>query len=167
MSCLGVLFSLDETTVSRLLSFEADEDRLDFLQNEIEEVIMTSDPERFAELEKSWDALHRSLTDGRLEWANGTYPLNHVVLGGREIYFQDDYIMSLKSPEQVEDIAAAVANISEDDMRRGFYNIDAPDYGFELSDDGFEHTWSWFIESIPFWTKAASEKRYVLFTADQ
>lgn len=167
MACLGVLFSLDEKTVSKLKSFKSDEDRLEFLQEDIEETIMKNEPERFAEFDKSWDALHRSLTDGKFEWENGTFPLNHVILGGQQIYHEDDYIMSLKTPEQVEKIAEAIGTISEDDLRKGYNKIDSKNYGFDLTDEDFEYTWTWFQDSLEFWKKAASEKRFVLFTADQ
>lgn len=167
MACLGVLFSLDEKTVSKLKSFKSDEDRLAFLQEDIEETIMGNEPERFAELDKSWEALHRSLTDGKLEWSNGTFPLNHVILGGQQIYQEDDYIMSLKTPEQVEKIAEAIVAVSESDLRTGYNKIDGKDYGCDLTDEDFEYTWTWFYESLEFWKKAALEKRFVLFTADQ
>jgi hypothetical protein len=167
MACLGVLFSLDEKTVSKLKSFKSDEQRLDFLQEDIEETIMNNEPERFAEFDKSWDALHRSLTDGKFEWTNGTFPLNHVILGGQQIYHKDDYIMSLKTPEQVKKISFAIEKISREDLRKGYNNIDSKDYGFDLTDEDFEYTWTWFQDSLEFWKKAASEKRYVLFTVDQ
>lgn len=167
MACLGVLFSLDEKTVSKLKSFKSDEDRLEFLQEDIEETIMENEPERFAEFDKSWDALHRSLTDGKFEWENGTFPLNHVILGGQQIYHEDDYIMSLKTPEQVKQIAEAIVTISEEDLRKGYNRIDSNDYGFDLTDEDFEYTWTWFQDSLDFWKKAASENRFVLFTADQ
>lgn len=167
MACLGVLFSLDEKTVAKLKTIESDEERLDYLQEDIEENIMSNEPERFAEFDKSWDALHRSLTDGKFEWANGSFPLNHVILGGEVIYQEDNYIMSLKTPEQVEKIAEAVMTISEEDLRKGYNKIDRDDYGFDLTDEDFEYTWTWFQNSLEFWKKASSEKRYVLFTADQ
>jgi len=167
MGCLGVLFSLDDKTVSKLKSFNSDADRLDFLQEDIEETIMSNEPERFAEFDKSWDALHRSLTDGKLEWTNGVYPLNHVILGGQQIYHEDDYIMSLKTPEQVEKISEAIVTISEEDLRKGYNKIDSKDYGFDLTDEDYEYTWTWFKSSLEFWKKAASEKRFVLFTVDQ
>ena len=167
MSCLGVLFSLDEKAVSKLKSFESDEDRLNYLQEDIEESMMSNEPERFAEFDKSWDALHRSLTDGKLEWRNGSFPLNHAILGGEVLYHEDDYIMSLKTPDQVEKIADAIMAITEADLKEGNNKIDSKDYGFDLTDEDFEYTWSWFQDSLEFWRKAASEKRFVLFTADQ
>ena len=174
MACLGVLFSLDEKTVLKLKSFKSDEERLDYLQEEIEEEMMSNEPERFAELDKSWDALHRSLTDGKLEWTdetlkftNGTFPLNHVIIGGEPLYFGDDYIMSLKTPEQTIRIAEAISQISKETLSNGYYAIDSDEYGFELTEEDFEYTWTWFQESLEFWKKAAAEKRYVLFTVDQ
>jgi hypothetical protein len=169
MACLGVLFSLDEKIVLKLKSFKSDLDRLKFLQGDIEEVIMEIEPERFAEFDKSWDRLHRSLTDGKFEWDNGTFPLNHVVLGGQKIYHQDNYIMSLKTPEQVVEIAEAVEKISKEDLKNGYNQIHSDDeeYAKFLSEEDFEYTWTWFENSMEFWKKAASEKRFVLFTADQ
>lgn len=166
---MGVLFSLDEKTVSKLKSFKSDEDRLEFLQEDIEEAMMEIEPERFAELDKSWDGLHRSLTDGKFEWDNGTFPLNHVILGGQKIYYKDDYIMSLKTPEQVVEIAKAVENVTKDDLKKGYNQIELDDeeYAEFLSEEDFEYTWAWFKNSIEFWERAASEKRFVLFTADQ
>lgn len=169
MACLGLLFSLDEKTVLKLKSFKSDEDMLEFFQEEIEEAIMENEPERFTEFDKSWDGLHRSLTNGKLEWDNGTFPLNHVILGGQKIYHEDDYLMSLKTPEQVVEIAKAVEKISKEDLKNGYIQIQSDDekYGEFLSDEDFEYIWSWFKNSVEFWKKAASEKRFVLFTSGQ
>ncbi len=167
MACLGVLFSLDKEAVDTLKAFESDEERLLYLQEEIEETYFEKYPEKIAELDKSWDALHRSLTDGKLEWENGTFPLNHVILGGELIYDEDDYIMSLKTPEQVSQIASEIEKIDEDTLKKGYENIDTKDYGFSLTDEDFEYTWNWFSGSKDFWKQAAEENRYVLFTVDQ
>lgn len=72
MSCLGVLFSLDKESVDKLKSFESDEERLDHLQMEIEEEYFNKYPDKLCELDKAWDAIHRTLTDGKLEWTMAT-----------------------------------------------------------------------------------------------
>ncbi|MFH6993206.1 YfbM family protein [Flavobacterium sp. FlaQc-48] len=167
MSCLGVLFSIDEKTVFKLKSFKSDKDRLQFLQEEIEEELMSNHPERFSEFDKSWNALHRSLTDGKFDWTNGTFPLNHVIMGGEQIYHEDDYIMSLKNPEQVNQIAEAIITVTEEQLRTAYYNIDSDEYVFKLTNEYFEYTWTWFQNSLEFWKKAATEKRYVLFAVNQ
>jgi hypothetical protein len=58
--------------------------------------------------------------------------------------FRSGYIMSLKTPEQVRDMAAALTGITEADFRRRFDAFDAKSYGFPLSEEDFRYTWNWF-----------------------
>jgi len=167
MSCLGVLFSLGQLEVDKLKSFTNDEERLEYLQEDLEETYFDEYPQYVTELDKSWDALHRSLTDGHLTYSNGTFPLNHVILGGEILYTSGDYIMTLKTPEQVRTIADALESVNRDTLRQGYYQIDQNDYGFSLTDEDFEYTWDWLDQSKGFWKLAAENGRYVLFTVDQ
>ena len=169
MSCLGVLFSLDEKEVKKLKSYKNDLKRLEYLQENIENTYFNNYPEKVAELDKSWDGLHRSLTDGKYNWNNGTFPLNSVILGGELLYKKDDYIMSLKTPEEVAEITKAVEKVTEEDLRKGYNQIlpDDQDYAEFISEEDFQYTWDWFNRSKGFWKLAARENRYVLFTADQ
>jgi len=167
MSCLGVLFSLDKEAVGKLKSFESDEERLDYLQMEIEEEYFNKYPDKLCELDKAWDAIHRTLTDGKLEWTNGDYPLNHVILGGEILYFQQDYIMTLKTPDQVKDIFKNFDLVTKDIFRNRYFEIDKNLYGVDTTDEDFDYTWTWFSQSRNFWKQASEENRYVLFTADQ
>jgi hypothetical protein len=167
MSCLGVLFSLDKVTVDKLKAIESDEGRLDYLQIEIEEEYFNKHPDKLCELDKAWDAIHRTLTDGKLEWTNGDYPLNHVILGGEILYFQQDYIMTLKTPEQVKDIFKDFDLVTKDSFRNRYFKIDKDLYGFETTEEDFDYTWTWFSQSREFWKQATEDNRYVLFTADQ
>jgi hypothetical protein len=167
MSCLGVLFSLDKTTVDKLKSFSSDEDRLDYLQMGIEEEYFSKYPDKVCELDKAWDAIHRTVTDGKLEWDNGSYPMNHFILGGEILYSEQDYIMTLKTPEQVHDIFKSFESVTKDSFKNNYFKIDKDLYGFETTEEDFEYTWTWFSESRDFWSQASEEQRYVLFTADQ
>jgi len=137
------------------------------LQETLEEHFFKIEPAFKAESDKSWDALHRALSDGHLSYTGGSYPLSHVVLGGEVLYGGDDYIMSLKSPDDVRAVAGALPSITRESLRRGYDAIDEDEYGVELSDDDFEYTWGWFEDIREFWFRAAEAGRYVLFTADQ
>jgi hypothetical protein len=75
--------------------------------------------------------------------------------------------MSLKTPEQVRDIASALATIDEAEFRRRYFQIDAKSYGFPLSDEDFGYTWDWFQGVRDLYERAAKDGRFVLFTADQ
>ena len=140
MSCLGVHFSLSEKEVDHLRSIEDEKDRLNHVESVIETTYMNENPERVAESDKAWDAMHRALADGQLSWDGGAYPLNHVVLGGELLYTEPDYIMSLKTPRQVRDIAAALPVLTRENFCLRYDGIDTESYGFPLSDEDFEYT---------------------------
>ena len=167
MACLGVHFALTESEVSHLRSFTRDSDRLEHLQETIEETYMEQFSEFTAQTDKAWDAMHRTLSDGELTWEAGEYPLNHVVLAGELLYAESDYIMSLKSPQQVREIAAALPGITEAEFRKRYFAINAKSYGFPLSEEDFAYTWESFQSVRALYESAAKAARCVLFTADQ
>lgn len=167
MSCLGVHFALEQAEVDSLLLLDTDADRLGYLEQVIEERYFAGPRELVAESDKSWDAMHRALSDGTLAPDGGRYPLDHVVLGGRSLYAGDDYIMSLKTPAQVEDIAAALSLVNHDEFRARYDRIQQADYAGQLGDEDFAYTWEWFASVRALYAMAAVVGRAVLFTTDQ
>jgi hypothetical protein len=143
-----------------------DQKRLQFIQEQIEEEYFKHQREWLAETDKAWDWIHRVLTDGELDWNNGTYPLNHVVMGGESLNSESDYIISLKTPKQVADAATELCKITEAKFRERFFELDAFEIEHSYEED-FEYTWQWFQSLREFWLRAALEGRYVLFTVDQ
>lgn len=160
---LGVHFAIDSETAGRLLA-ATDDEEVAGLVEEIEQVILGVED---CGTDKAWDAIHRSLTDGGLEYGNGTFPLNAVILGGAQVYDGDDYIVSLLTPEQVRDVAVAIAEVGRDALGAGYERIDAEDYGPEFGDEDFEYTWENFRDLVPFFRRAAEEGKYVIFTVGQ
>jgi hypothetical protein len=167
VSCMGVHFAITEEEAQAIRSIANDNDRIAYLQEEIEERYFGSFPELLAESDKAWDAMHRTLADGRLTWDGGKYPLNHAVLAGESLYSGSDYIISLKRPEQVKAVAEALALLDESAFRSRYNAIDASSYDGAIDEEDFEYTWNWFQGVRELYTRAASEGRYVLFTADQ
>lgn len=167
MSCLGVHFAITSGEAAELLAMDDEDERLEHLQEVLEETYFEKFPDLVAESDKAWDAMHRTLTDGELTWEGGAYPLNHAVLAGELLYTDSDYIMSLKSPSQVRDIAPALAGVTEEEFRRRYFQIGASSYGEAPSEDDFQYTWGWFQGVRELYARAAEEGRYVLFTADQ
>jgi hypothetical protein len=88
-------------------------------------------------------------------------------LGGERLYEGDDYVMILKTPQQVRDISDALDKLTEQDFRRRYDAIDVDDYDYPLSDEDFAYTWEWLQPVRALYRKAAAEGRRVLFTADQ
>lgn len=167
MSCLGVYFALTSEQASELRNRPSEESRLEHLQEMIEPEFFEQHPEWMAESDKAWDGIHRTLTDGTLCRSGGPYPLNHAVLAGELLYTESDYIMSLKTPIQVADVAKALADLTESTFRKRYFAIKPGDYGSPLTEEDFQYTWEWFQRVRDFYAKAAAENRFVLFTADQ
>jgi hypothetical protein len=158
---------LSEAEVEHLRNVPSEQARLDYVVEHIEDTYFAQHEEYLAESDKVWDAMHRALADGELTWDGGEYPLNHVVLAGELLYTEPEFIMSLKSPEQVRDIAAVLPGITEWDFRRRYFAIDPEAYGCPVDEEDFAYTWEWFQNVRRLYCKAATDHRCVLFTADQ
>ncbi len=165
MSCLGVHIALDEQQANALIA-GTEQERLELLA-ELELRLFEQQPDYVAETDKSWDALHRALSDGLLTYDGGAYPLNHVVLGGRVLYTQDDFIVSYKTPQQAKDIAAALEELTPERFKELYWRIDARDYDGEMSEEDFEYTSGWFQGVRELYRHAAEADLAVVFTADQ
>ena len=168
MSCLGVLFAVEFPVVSKLRRLPADE-RVDLISEEIEQVWFDEFPERTFELDKSWDAMHRLMTDGTLSYGGkDKYAL--VILGGELIYpveDEDDYIITAKSPMQVKEIYQALRSLTDEEIRKRYFAIPDEEYGELKSEDDFEYTLEYLRDSIQFWRNACENDLWVLFTANQ
>ena len=163
MACRGVYFALSDEDLKKLLKAKDDQERLSILQDEIEQ---KWDEEWLYEMDKSWDALHRCLTDGSLGFNKGAKPLSLCVLGGKQLYSGDDYIVSLKTPSEVADLARALPSITEQDLRKRYFALPS-DYGMNFDEQDFQYTWDYLSGLPDFFAKAAAAGRHVVFTVDQ
>lgn len=163
---LGVFFALTSEELQALEACTSDEERRDLLSSEIEPRYFENERLFMAETDKAWEAIHRVLADGELEPDAGPYPLNHVVLGGRQLYSDADYIISLKTAAQVAEIARTLEAIDEAEFRRRYGALDASAY-LEKSEEDLEYSVEWFDVTRDFYRRAAASGRPVVFTADQ
>jgi hypothetical protein len=166
MSARGVHFALTEQQASRLMDGPdtGNDDLLAFIE-ELEKGPNDEGwaPEWTQETDKAWDAIHRCLTDGKLEW--GRSPFHDCILGRYNLYEGDDYIVSFLEPEEVKEVALAIKDIGQEELHRRYNVIDPVSYG-ELSDSDFEYTWHWFHQLRDFFQRAAAADRAMLFTVD-
>lgn len=165
MSCLGVHISLDAQEAGALEA-ASEADRV-ALASALEAKYLGGEPLRAAESDKAWDAMHRALSDGELTYDGGTYPLSHVVLGGKALYSGDDFIISYKGPEQVKDIAAALAQLDQHQFEELYWRINPGSYDGDMSEDDFDYTLSWLQGVTELYSQAAQAGLAVVFTADQ
>jgi hypothetical protein len=89
------------------------------------------------------------------------------VLGGKHLYDGDDYVVAYVAPNEVKDVAAALAPLSQADLRTRYDLIDADDYNGEHGEADFQDTWENFVDLRDFYKKAAAAGRAVVFTVDQ
>ena len=130
----GVHFALSQDQESSLLSAKGDEEVMAI----VEEIEEAWDERSLQETDKAWDAIHRCLSDGTLDFHGGSYPLNKCILGGRQLYEGDDYLVAFITRDEVRDIAAALAPIDENWLRAKYFEIKPSDYVQPISEEDFE-----------------------------
>ena len=165
MACRGVLFAITENQAQQLRAACGDDAAvLRIIQDEIEQAW---DEAHLCETDKAWDAIHRCLTDGTLK--NGQGPLGWCILGGEQLHQNANYIVSLLTPERVQQVAEALRPLSREWMRTRYFQIEPADYGVPgmLNDQDFEYTWDWFEGVREYYSKTAADRRWSIFSVDQ
>ncbi|MEM7014643.1 MAG: DUF1877 family protein, partial [Verrucomicrobiota bacterium] len=97
-----------------------------------------------AETDKAWDAIHRCLTNGKLEYDAGEVPLKWCIIGGILICEEDHCIISLVEHHNLAELAHALEQITKPWFRERYFTISQDDYESSIGEEDFEYTWSWF-----------------------
>ncbi len=162
----GLLFAITESEISKIKAINSDIDKIDYMQ-ELEDKYYDEYPERIAELDTSWEALHRALCDGALNRESGTYPLNHVILGGQNLLNDenDDYYLIYKDLKHVLRISKALDSVSEKTIHKGFFKIDQNTYEYEVSEEEFELMMDWYPGVVEIYNLAVKQNLFILFVA--
>lgn len=166
MEGIGVLFAVDEPVVNKLRSIKTAL-RAEYISEEIEELYFEEYPERTAELDTAWDAMHRALTDGTLCFDCTDQPLGMAILGGELLYFDGvkytDHIITVKNPGEVKAVYEGLSALSEKEIKKGYDKIDPEEYGDKSKAD-LEYMLEYLEDSIPFWKFAAEKGLWVIFS---
>ncbi|MDR0233908.1 MAG: YfbM family protein [Zoogloeaceae bacterium] len=172
MSCLGVCFALEEGMVDKLKSVKRAE-LVGLIKEEIETDFFENKRELMAEFGKSWYAIQLAFSGNcnDLRSKKCESPLSYLICGSQVLYGdkedEEGYIVTLKTPQEVRDIYNALTVLTESAFKEKYHAIDEKVYDYSLSEEDFEYTWGWLMESIPFWQTASENGLYVIFTADQ
>ena len=162
MSFLGVHFAVDAGIEARLLAADGDEEVMEI----VEEVEEAWDRAWLCQTDKAWDALHRCLSDGTLDFEGGDYPLSHAILGGLQLYEDDDYVVAYLDVDDVRAVAEALAPLGQDWLRERYFSLDPADYRRTPDEEDFKYTWANMRGLKAFFGKAAEAGRPVVFTVD-
>lgn len=161
MSGRGVLFAVDDEELAKLGEAASDAE----VRAIVDAVEQRWEPDHSCELEKSWDAIHRALTDGKLAYDNGRGATRLAVLGGKRLYDGDDAIVVARDVDATAAVARALAGWDEAALRRAYFKIDSREYG-DLDEEDFQYTWAFFQRMRAFYAEAARAERSVVFVAD-
>jgi hypothetical protein len=164
MACRGVLFALTGSQDEALVATGDDDEVRDF----VEKLESEWDWDWLCEVDKAWDAMHRCLGDGTLQFGRRRgSPLELVVLGGGHHYDGDDYVVAHVRAADVAGVSAALDEIDQEWLRARYDAIDPDDYPDALNDQDFEYTWNYLQDVRTFYRNAAEAGRSVIFTVDQ
>ena len=120
---------------------------------------------RLLESGTKWDPIHRCLSDGSLDPAAGDFPLNHAVLGGKQLHRGPDYTAVLVRPDMTQFIADALAGLDEDAIRKNFFALKPDAYAGPVDKKQFIELWLMLRNLGVFFEAAAANHEAVVFTA--
>ena len=164
MTARGVLFAITAGDLTALDASADAEARVEYI---VEEIERRWEPGFVLELDKAWDALHRCMSDGRLEQGGGEYPLNAAVLGRELLDAGPDYFVGLTRAADVPAVAAAVRGVDGRWIAEAYRAKVPVDYAPEYGDEDLDYTVHWSNGLPAFWRSACAATRSVIFTVDR
>jgi hypothetical protein len=160
----GYHIALGREHAKRLFGLKEDQAILQFLE-ELKADRDIKKSGRLLDTGTAWDAIHRCLTEGELDPAAGDFPLNHAVLGGKQLHQGTDYAAVLVRPDMTRFIADALAEVEEDEFRKKFLALNPASYKLPLGEKEFTSTWL-ALQNLKVFFEAATENlEAVVFTA--
>lgn len=157
MTMRGLHLAIDDAAARRLLAADGDEAVASLLE-EFEET--AAEAHSFAS-DKAWDAIHRSMVGG--SWDEEGQPPLSLVVGGR-LLTRTTAFVALIEPQQVAEVAVALASADEQWLRARYFANEFPGYRQGQSEADFDYTWSCFDGLPEFFRRAAAERRWVVFS---
>ena len=160
----GYHIALTREHAKRLFGIKADAELRQYL-DELKELPEMTRSGRVLSSGILWDPIHRCLTDGELDPAGGDFPLNHAVLGGKQLHQGSDYIAALVRPDMTQFIADALGELEEEDTRKKFFALPPDSYSQPIDEKHFMQMWLMLQDLKVFFEAAAENLEAVVFTA--
>jgi len=159
----GYHIALSREHAKRLFGQKDDENLRKFLDELIADPGMKKSGRLF-DSGVHWDPLHRCLTEGELDSAAGEFPLNHAVLGGKQLHQGGDYAAALVRPDMTNFVAEAISEVDEENLRKSFFGLPAS-YNGAKDEKAFMALWLCLQNLKDFYDAAAENLEAVVFTA--
>ena len=163
MSMIGNYFMTDSETIEKILSGEVSAEEILYSEDD-------NEPEDFLDIDKSWHAIHFTLT-GEIDEGDEDNPLAKVVMNGQLLGDEDVGYgppMYLTASE-VKEANAALQSVSNDDFVAK-YDINAmhkndiyPIIDDENAEDFLEYCLCYYVSVKEFFEKAAKNNKCIVF----
>jgi hypothetical protein len=160
----GYHIALGRDLAKRLFGLREDAAILKFLE-ELKAAPDMKKSGRLLDTGTAWDPIHRCLTEGELDPNAGDFPLNHAVLGGKQLHQGTDYAAVLIRPDMTRFIADALAEVDEDDLRKKFFALKRDAQQPAPSEKEFTAVWLALQNLKVFFEAATENMEAVVFTA--
>ena len=160
----GFHIALSREHAKQLFAIKDDAALLKFLE-ELKSMPDLKKSGRILDLGTAWDPIHRCLTEGELDPAGGDFPLNHAVLGGKQLHKGGDSTAVLVRPDMTRFIADALEEVTEDDVRKKFFALNPKSYQQPIDEKHFMQVWIALQTLKDFYLAATENLEAVVFTA--
>jgi hypothetical protein len=166
MSRRGTFYAITPDEAERLLSLVGDDAAL--AKEALEYFSFERQRAHFiTPVDKTWDPMHRCLTDGTLRaLGTGTTPMALCVLGGRSLHAGDGAIICYVAPDQVPQVAQTLDEIEIQWFVSRFSSLPSTGYTGLINNEEFQFLWEYFTSVRNLYSKAAESNRAVVFVAD-
>ena len=157
----GVLFVLARDDAKTFFGLKDDE----LLISYISDLLDSKEDLPRVTLDGTWETIHRCLSDGTLNPNGGKAPLNHCLLGGRQMYQGSDRVVSLVRPDVVPHVAIELAGIEKCWLRDRYESTSSASGNDPFDMETFEQAFA-KVEAIhTLYMMAAEEGGAVVFAA--
>jgi Domain of unknown function (DUF1877) len=167
MACRGIFYAITHSEAEHLLRLVGNDDALIAGVHDLH----SSARERAGfqcPVDKAWDAMHRCLGDGTLEFiGEGWTPESLCVLGGKNLYDGSDYIVCYVAAGTVPSVAQAIDPITKEWFRSRYFAAVPQEFDVAWHKQDFEYTWSYFGVTRELYQRAAKAGRAIVFETDQ
>jgi hypothetical protein len=157
----GVLFLLSRDHAKTFFGLHDDDLMINFITD-----LLDSDEDipRVA-TDGTWETLHRCFSDGTLEPTGGKPPLNHCILGGRQMYQGSDRVVSLVRPDVVPLVAIELAGVEKCWLRDRYESTSAASGNDPFDQETFEQACAKIEPIHTLYMLAAEDGGAVVFAA--
>ena len=151
--------------------FRTDESTVDEIRRGVLELadVVDADEDHVLDVDRAWHAIQFTLT-GAASGGDSDNVFSRLVLSGNTLFDDDDeFSARLIAPGDVKELAAALEDLTWEDVRGRFNVSDMLDQDIypvteeENEEEFFDYVWSYLSDMKDFFDDAAAEDQAVIF----